>query len=131
MEKILKVQSADTFNFFYFMVPPELLISIHRPIDDNWQFILKTLSFKEFYNKRLINYGEFYMKAYKYNLRLLSHKNPFISITTKDILKIKNLIEEHAIEAYLLYSYMGTKIGEVKFSFEESSESYILEPIFC
>ena len=25
---------------------------------------------------------------------------------------------------------MGTKIGEVKFSFEESSESYILEPIF-
>ena len=92
METILKVQSADTFNFFYFMVPPELLLSTYRPIDDNWKFILKTLSFKEFYNKRLINYGEFYMKAYKYNVKLLTHKNPFISITTKDKLKIKILM---------------------------------------
>ena len=123
-------EPADTFNFFYFMVPPELLISTHRPIDDNWQFIFKTLSFKEFYNKRLINYGEFYMNAYKYNVKLLTHKNPFISITTKDKLKIKIQIAEHVIEAFLFYSYMGTKIGEVKFSFEESSESYTLEPIF-
>ena len=49
------VESLDTFNFFYFMIPPEYLISTHRPIDDNWQFINKTLSFKQFYNKRLIN----------------------------------------------------------------------------
>ena len=123
-------EPIDTFNFFYFMIPPEYLIVSHRPIDDNWQFIYKTLSFKQFYNKRLINYGEFYINAYKYNVKLLTHKNPFILITTKDKLKIKIKILEHVIEANLFYFFGGTKIAEVKYLYEESSESYVLEPIF-
>ena len=123
-------EPEDTFNFFYFLIPPEYLISTHRPIDDNWQFINKTLSFKQFYNKRLINYGEFYMNAYKYNVKLITHKNPLILITTKDNLKIKIKIAEHIIEAFLFYSYVGTKIGEVKHFYEASSGSYVLEPIF-
>ena len=123
-------EPIDTFNFFYFMIPPEYLIVSHRPIDDNWQFIYKTLSFKQFYNKRLINYGEFYINAYKYNVKLLTHKNPFILITTKDKLKIKIKILGHVIEANLFYFFGGTKIAEVKYLYEESSESYVLEPIF-
>ena len=66
----------------------------------------------------------------KYNLKLLIHKSPFILITTKDKLKIKLKIDDHVIEANLFYSYEGTKIGEVKYLFEESSEVFVLEPIF-
>ena len=120
----------DNFNIFYFMTPPELLISTHRPVDDEWQFLYKTLSFKEFYNKKIINYGEFYNNAYKYNLTLLTHKNPFILISLKEKLQIKFKIYDFLIEAYLFYSFRNTKIGEVKYLYEESTDSYILEPIF-
>ena len=123
-------EPIDTFNFYYFMVPPELLISTHRPNDDDWQFIYKTLSFKQFFNKRLINYGEFYMNAYKFNVKLLTHKNPFILITTNEKLIIKIKISGYLIEANLFYSYGNTKIGEVKYLYEESTDSYSLEPIF-
>jgi hypothetical protein len=112
------------------MVPPELLISTHRPNDDEWQFIYKTLSFKQFFNKRLINYGEFYMNAYKFNVKLLTHKNPFILITTNEKLIIKIKISGYLIEANLFYSYGNTKIAEVKYLYEESTDSYSLEPIF-
>ena len=124
------VEILDTFNPFYFMAPPELLISTHRPIDDDWQFLYKTLSFKEFYNKRLINYGEFYKNIYKYNVTLLTHDNPFILINVKDKLKIKFKIIDHLIEAFLFYSFGNTKIGEVKYLYDESKDAYILEPIF-
>ena len=120
----------DNFNIFYFMTPPELLISTHRPVDDEWQFLYKTLSFKEFYDKKIINYGEFYNSAYKYNLTLLTHKNPFILVSPKEKLKIKLKINDFLIEAYLFYSFRNAKIGEVKYLYEESSDSYILEPIF-
>ena len=90
----------------------------------------KTLSFKEFYNKKIINYGEFYNNAYKYNLTLLTHKNPFILISLKEKLQIKFKIYDFLIEAYLFYSFRNTKIGEVKYLYEESTDSYILEPIF-
>jgi hypothetical protein len=123
-------EPIDTFNFYYFMVPPELLISTHRPNDDEWQFIYKTLSFKQFFNKRLINYGEFYMNAYKFNVKLLTHKNPFILITTNEKLIIKIKISGYLIEANLFYSYGNTKIAEVKYLYEESTDSYSLEPIF-
>ena len=123
-------ESLDTFNFYYFMVPPDLLISTHRPNDDDWQFIYKTISFKQFYNKRLINYGDFYFNAYKFNVKLLTHKNPFILITTNDKLIIKIKISGHLIEANLFYSFGNTKIAEVKYLYEESTNSYILEPIF-
>ena len=123
-------ETLDTFNIFYFMTPPELLISTHRPIDDDWQFLYKTLSFRQFYSKRLINYGEFYRNTYKYNVTLLTHKNPFILITTKEKLKIKIKIEGHLIEANLFYSSRNTKIGEVKYIYEESIGCYILEPNF-
>ena len=63
-------EEQDYFNFFYFMIPPDLLISTHRPIDDTWQFMPKTLSFREFYNKRTINYGEFYYNVFKYKIKL-------------------------------------------------------------
>ena len=129
-ENSKSVDIYDSFNIFYFMTPPELLISTHRPIDDDWQFLYKTLSFKEFYNKKLINYGDFYNNAYKYNLTLLTHKNPFILISDKENLKIKLRISDYLIEANLFYSFGNIKIGEVKYLYEESSDSYILEPIF-
>ena len=123
-------ENIDTFNFFYFMVPPEILISTHRPLDSVWQFLPKTLSFKEFYYKRMINYGEFHKNVYKYKVKLLSHLDPFISITTKEKLKIKIKVPKHVIEANLFYSLGNTKISEVKFVYDEPNDFYTLEPIF-
>ena len=123
-------EQSDTFNFFYFMIPPELLISTHRPIDEIWQFIPKTLSFKEFYNSRKINYGEFYKNVHKYKVKLLSHLNPFISITTKEKLEIKIKVPHHLLEANLFYSFRNTKIADVKYIYDETNDIYILKPIF-
>jgi hypothetical protein len=123
-------EPSDTFNFFYFMIPPELLISTHRPIDEIWQFIPKTLSFKEFYNSRKINYGEFYKNVHKYKVKLLSHLNPFISITTKEKLEIKIKVPHHLLEANLFYSFRNTKIADVKYIYDETNDIYILKPIF-
>ena len=120
----------DPFNFFYFMVPPDLLISTHRPLEDIWQFIPKTLSFKEFYSKRMINFGEFYKNVYKYKVKLISHKEPLISITTKEKLKIEIKVPKHLIEANLFYSLGNTKISEVKYSYDEPNDIYTLEPNF-
>ena len=123
-------EPSNTFNFFYFMIPPELLISTHRPIDEMWQFIPKTLSFKEFYNSRKINYGEFYKNVHKYKVKLLSHLNPFISITTKEKLEIKIKVPHHLLEANLFYSFRNTKIADVKYIYDETNDIYILKPIF-
>ena len=123
-------EPSNTFNFFYFMIPPELLISTHRPIDEIWQFIPKTLSFKEFYNNRKINYGEFYKNVHKYKVKLLSHLNPFISITTKEKLEIKIKVPHHLLEANLFYSFRNTKIADVKYIYDETNDIYILKPIF-
>ena len=123
-------EEQDYFNFFYFMIPPDLLISTHRPIDDTWQFMPKTLSFREFYNKRTINYGEFYYNVFKYKIKLISHLYPYINITTKDKLQIKIELAGHIIEANLFYSLGNTKISEVKFLNENSSDIYTFEPVF-
>ena len=124
-------EPPDTFNFFYFMIPPDLLISTHRPLDDTWQFLPKTLSFKEFYNKKTINYGDFYNNVCKYKIKLISHFTPFISITTKDNLQIKIKLENHLLEANLLfYSYGSPKISEVKYSLDDINEIYTFEPAF-
>ena len=125
-----KNETENSFNFFYFMIPPELLISTHRPIDDTWQFIPKTLSFKEFYNKKTINYGEFYYNVFKYKIKLLSHFNPLISIYTKDKLQIKIKLEGHLLEANLVfYSFGNVKLSEVKNTYDESNEIYTFEPV--
>ena len=123
-------EEQDYFNFFYFMIPPDLLISTHRPIDDTWQFMPKTLSFREFYNKRTINYGEFYYNVFKYKIKLLSHFNPLISIYTKDKLQIKIKLEGHLLEANLIfYSFGNVKLSEVKNTYDESNEIYTFEPV--
>ena len=131
-ENISKSSSEiiDTFNLFYFMIPPEFLINTHRPIDEDWQFISKIISFKQFYNKRLINYGEFYNNVYKNNVQLLTHKNPFILITENETLKIKLRIPDHLIEANLFNFSKSPKITEVKYSIQEPNKTYILEPFF-
>ena len=123
-------EPPDTFNFFYFMTPPELLISTHRPLDDNWQLLNKIISFEQFYYKRLINYGDFYKNAYKYEVKLLTHKNPFILLTVNDKLQIKLIIENYVIEADLYYINKKNKLNEIKIINDKSKNLYILEPEF-
>ena len=60
----------------------------------------------------------------------MSHVEPFISMTTKEKLKIKIKVPKHVIEANLFYSLGNTKISEVKFVYDEENDFYTLEPIF-
>ena len=60
----------------------------------------------------------------------MSHVEPFISMTTKEKLKIKIKVPKHVIEANLFYSLGNTKISEVKFVYDEENDFYTLEPVF-
>ena len=50
----------ENLNYFYFMCLPEYFISTHRPVEDLWQFLKKTITFEQFFYRRMINFGEFY-----------------------------------------------------------------------
>ena len=124
-----KVKNSN-FNIFYFLTPAEFLITTHRPIDDEWQFIEKTLSFKEFYSKKLINYGDFYKGVINNDVELLSHKNPLIIINIKEELIIKFRIEDKILETNLYYRNGMIKTGEIKYSVDDDENIWIIEPSF-
>ena len=100
----------SNFNPFYFMTPPEYLINSHLPGDDSWQMTKKFCTLKQFLSKKLIDYGTFYKGLYKYDVELLTHKNPFI---------------QHLYEPTGMH-----KISEVKFSSDVKNGIFTLEPVF-
>ena len=123
-------QIKNFFNSFYFMTPPEYLISTHRPIEDRWQFLKKTVTFSQFFYKRLINYGEFYHGVIQNGVELLSHKYPFIEIKKNEKLDIKLRLIDHILEGELYTPNLLNKIGEIKTLYEDETKIYFFEPIF-
>ena len=96
-------KEKNSFNIYYFMTPPEFLISTHRPIEDRWQFLEKTFIFEQFYYKKLINYGEFYHGIISNNVELITHKYPYIEINKNEKIVIKlKLIERKRISIIIL-----------------------------
>ena len=124
-----KVKNSN-FNIFYFLTPAEFLITTHRPIDDEWQLIEKTISLKEFNSKKLINYGEFYKGVINNDVELISHKNHIIKINIKEELIIKFRIEDKNLEINLYYKNGMTKIGELKYSRDSDQNIWTIEPTF-
>lgn len=123
-------KNFSNFNPFYFMTPPEFLINSHLPGDDSWQMTKKFCSLKQFLSKRLIDYDRFYKGLFKYDIELLTHKNPFIQINIKENLVIKIKIFSFLIEAHLYDSGGMQKISEIKNFSDSKNGIFSLEPTF-
>ena len=128
--RIFKSKINSIFNIYYFLTPPEYLITTHRPNEDYLQFLGKTLTFSQFYYKKFVNYGEFYMGVFLYEVELLTHKNPIIEIKKNDKLEIKIRQIGHVLEADLFNLSLLNKVGEIKLYYDDETKIYIFEPIF-
>ena len=123
-------KSNNFFNYYYFMTPPEYLISTHRPIEDRWQFLKKTVTFQQFFYKKMVNYGEFYNGVLQNGVELLSHKLPTIEINKNEKLEIKIRIHDRVLEADLYTPNLLNKVGETKIIFDDDTKIYEFEPVF-
>ena len=120
----------EIFNFFYLMPEPNYLIYSHFPNNDDWQLSDKIWTFKQFLQKKIINYAKFFKGVVKYDVELLTHNDPFIYANLKENLTIKLRIQNFVIDGNLYNAIDGHKIGEVKFSYEQKTKIFILEPVF-
>ena len=128
--KIYKSKEKKIFNIFYFMTPPQYLIVTHRPKEDDWQFMEKTVTFSQFFFKKIINYGDFYMGVFQNGVELLSHSSPLIEIKNTDHLKVKLRLIGSVLEGELYNVNSTIKVGEIKLTYEEEEKVYIFEPVF-
>ena len=120
----------EYFNPFYFMAPPQCLIYTHLPGKVFWQLIDKFCNLKQFQLKKSINYEQFYLGLYKYNIEFLTHPDPYIVHNIKDKLIISLRIESFIIEANIFELSSNNKLGEVKYSMDRKKGIINLEPIF-
>ena len=119
----------DYFNPYYFLPINELFIMTHKPIEDQWQKVDKIMTDKQFFSKKLIDYGKFYHSFYKYNIILLTEDFPFLKIKEKNHL-IKLKVENGIIQANLFKSNGKDKVGEVKYTVDEDNDYYVIESTF-
>lgn len=118
------------FNPYYFMAPPQYLIYSHLPGKIFWQLLDKNVTLKQFKLKKNIDFAQFYLGLYKYNIEFLTHFNPLIYHNIKDKLIISFRAPSNIIEANI-YDMGGLhKLGEVKFSLNRKKFITTLEPIF-
>ena len=120
----------EFFNPFYFMAPPQYLIYTHLPGKVFWQLIDKFCTLKQFQQKKNIDYAQFYLGIYKYNMEYLSHPNPLIIQNIKDKLIITFKLMNHTIEGNIFDLSGMHKIGEVKYSINRKNGITNLEPNF-
>ena len=125
-----RVKNQKIFNIFYFMTPPQYLIYTHRPKIDYLQLLDKTLTFSQFISKKFIDYGDFYMGVFLNNVKLISHKYPYIEIKKGENLEIKIFQNKHVFEGELLSVNLLNKAGDVKISYDDEEKLYCIEPIF-
>ena len=123
-------KSKNYMNYYYFMPPPEYFISTHRPTEDRWQFLDKTVTFQQFFYKKMVNFGDFYNGVMQNGVELLSHKYPLIEITKNDKLEIKLRLNEHILEGELYTPNLLNKVGEIRILYEDETKEYFFEPIF-
>ena len=123
-------KNFSNFNPFFFMPPAEYLINSHLPANDSWQMTKKFCSLKQFLIKRSIDYGKFYKGLFRYDVKLLSHQNPFIQINKNENLVIRIKVLQHVLEAHLYDSTGLHKINEVKYFVDSKNGIFSLEPSF-
>ena len=120
----------DYFNPYYFLIFPEYLIMTHLPLEDDWQKTEKLMTEKQFFNKKLINFGNFYKGFYDYDILLLSHDYPFIIVNKDEDLIIKIKVNDSVVQGDLYHSNGKDKLGEVKYTYDDDSKIFTLEPSF-
>ena len=118
------------FNPFYFMPLPKYLIMTHRPTEDNWQFVDKTMTSSQFMNKNNPDIAQFYRGVYQYNVELLTHDYPIIEINSKQNLVIKLRLKKSVLQSDLYDVNGKNKIADVKYSFSERKNIFTFEPTF-
>ena len=120
----------ENFNPFYFMAPPQCLINSHLPGKVFWQLIDKFCNLKQFQQKKNIDYSQFYLGLYKYNIEFLTHKDPYILHNVKDKLIISLRILSFITEANI-YDLTGLhKLGDVKYVMDNKKGIINFEPLF-
>lgn len=119
----------EYFNPYFFLTPSEYLIESHRPIDDDWQMTKKTVTIKQYSNKRFVNLGDFYKNVYEYEVELISHSYPIIHSMNKNLI-VKFGIKNYIIQANLFMPNFKTKLSECKFSYDQKNNVYSIEPNF-
>jgi hypothetical protein len=85
---------------------------------------------KQFFNKKLINFGNFYKGFYDYDILLLSHDYPFIKVNKDEDLIIKIKVNDSVVQGDLYHSNGKDKLGEVKYTYDDDSKIFTLEPSF-
>ena len=130
MDKKFCEDSDIFFNPFYFMPLPKYLIMTHRPKEDMWQFVDKTMTPTQFINNNYPDIAQFYRGVYQYNVELLTHKYPVIDMNIKDNLTIELRLKKAVLQSDLYDIGGKTKIGDVKYSYVESKNIFIFEPSF-
>ena len=118
------------FNPFYFMPLPKYLIMTHRPSEDNWQFVDKTITYNQFINKNYPDIAQFYRGAYQYDVELFTHEYPIIDINSKQNLSIKLRLKKAVLQSDLYDINGKNKIADIKYSFIEEKNIFIFEPSF-
>ena len=125
-----KEVNFENFNPYYFMAPPQYMIYTHLPGKTFWQLNDKFCTLKQFQLKRNIDFAQFYLGLYKYNLDFLSHPNPIIVHNIKEKLFIRLKIVSYIIEGNIYDITCTHKLGEVKYSSNQKQFITRLEPIF-
>ena len=125
----MQKNDIDYFNPYYFLIFPEYLIMTHKPKEDIWQKTSKIITDKQFFKKKLIDFGKFYHSYYQYDIQILSHTFPFIKITGKSLI-IKIKVDDAVIQTDLYNSNGKDKLGDVKYSYDDDNNIYDLEPTF-
>ena len=121
----------DYFNPFYFLTLPDILIESHYPSDEIWQSTTKIIPINQFSAKREILFGDFYKQVYEHNINLASHEFPIIHFDyCNKPLIIKLGLKEMAIQSNLYLHNFRNKISDIKFSFNDKTNIFSLEPIF-
>ena len=118
------------FNPFYFMPLPKHLIMTHRPKEDLWQFVDKTLTPVQFLNKNIPDISQFYRGVYQYNVELLTNREPIIDLNIKENLTIQLRLKKAVLQSDLYDINAKVKIGDVKYSYLEKKNIFIFEPSF-
>ena len=110
---------------------PDILIESHRPADEMWQLTTKIIPMKQFAAKREIFFGEFYKQVYEHNINLVSHEFPIIHFNyCNKPLTIQLGLKEMAIQSNLYLHNFRNKVSDIKFSFNDKTDIFSLEPIF-
>ena len=120
----------ENLNYFYFMCLPEYFISTHRPVEDLWQFLKKTITFEQFFYRRMINFGEFYNGVMHSGVELLTHKYPLIETVKDEKLQIKLRLNDYVLEGDLYNPNFLNKVGETKNIYDDETKIYTFEPTF-